>query len=635
MIWMKRRIISLGLAFILLTGTVPAALAAGGSLDNFKQVNTYSEGLFSDVPVNAWYRDSVSSVYELGLMKGGSDSKFNVSGNLSVAETVAMASRLHCIYTTGTENFSQGSPWYQVYVNYAVANGIIQDGQYSDYTSAATRLQFATIFAAALPDEALTSINTIADGAIPDTTNADVYLLYRAGILTGSDASGTFNPGGTITRAEAAAIVARMADATLRKSITLGSSAAQKTELTSEEIYAKCSPAVFYIEVYDSKGTATASGSGFFILGDGTAVTNYHVINGAYSAKITVSNTGKAYNVLGVYDYSEAEDWAVLKIDGTGFSYLKIGDASTVVGGATVYAIGSPLGLQNTITQGLISNAARVESGVTYIQTSAAISSGSSGGALLNKYGEVIGITSASYTDGQNLNLALPIGIISGYSKQSTAALSSLAAASSSSSASISASQYSVELTKGDETTVTIYYDGPQDGYFYYTVEDKNVISCAWGDWADDYLSIPLTVSGLSEGSSCILIEIYAADSKTLLASTTIYVTVEAGVAYYSGYYPAVDYGNYTGTPLFVHNYYDGGTMYYYRFVDLPQDTTIMYDGYIALLEENGFSYIGSFDNDDGFAVLVFTNSTYGISVLFGLGYYGETGCMTVYVTRD
>lgn len=186
-----------------------------------------------------------------------------------------------------------------------------------------------------------------------------------------------------------------------------------KKELSAEQIYEKCSSAVFYIEVYNSFGEMTASGSGFFIDNNGTAVTNYHVINGCYSAKITLSNEKKTYDIMGVYDFDENEDWAIIETGVKNSNYLEIGTSSTVVGGATVFAIGSPLGLQNTISQGLISNPQRTEENVSYIQTSAAISSGSSGGALLNKYGEVIGITSASYIEGQNLNLALPMSYIS------------------------------------------------------------------------------------------------------------------------------------------------------------------------------------------------------------------------------
>lgn len=201
--------------------------------------------------------------------------------------------------------------------------------------------------------------------------------------------------------------------------------APEKTVLNSEEVYAKCSSSVFYIEVYDASGVPFATGSGFFIDEYGTAVTNYHVIDGASSARITLTN-GEVYNVAGVYDCDAGNDWAVLQIEGESFDYLTIGDKSTVVGGAMVYALGSPLGLQDTFTDGMISNANRVQDGVSYIQISAPISSGSSGGALINKYGEVIGICSAGYVEGQNLNLALPITCIEGYSRDGIYLLSDL-----------------------------------------------------------------------------------------------------------------------------------------------------------------------------------------------------------------
>jgi len=190
----------------------------------------------------------------------------------------------------------------------------------------------------------------------------------------------------------------------------------EKPVLDSESVYAKCSSSVFRIDVYDADGIAFASGSGFFIDENGTAVTNYHVIDAAHSATATLTN-GKAYDILGVYDYDAENDWAVIQVNGSGFDYMTIGDKSTIVGGAKVYALGSPLGLDDTFSDGMISNANRVVDGVTYIQISAPISNGSSGGALINKYGEVIGICSAGFVDGQNLNLALPITCIEGYSR--------------------------------------------------------------------------------------------------------------------------------------------------------------------------------------------------------------------------
>lgn len=517
---MRKRILSFLLALTILCNVAPVAFAATAEMGNFKKVNTYTSGQFTDVKLSDWFSPSVQSAYEMGLVKGNSATTYNPTGDVTIAETLALASRIHNIYHGGNGQFLQETPWYQVYVDYATSMGIIKVAY--DYAAKATRAQFAEIIAASMPEAALPSINSIGDDAIPDVKTTDaygaaVYRLYRAGILTGSDAYGTFNPHSNIQRSEVAAILARMTSTAQRKVFTMKTppgpatgitidtptlflyvgdtyaltatvqpdNAIDKTvtwyssnpnvvtvspvgvviavskgeafvsaqtvtgaiqhckvtvmsdddtsekdgkdepvkELNAEQVYEKCAPAVFFVKVYDRYGSAFATGSGFFIDESGIAVTNYHVIEVAYSATIHTSDTQREYDVVGVIDYNEKEDWAVIQIDGSGFPVLDIGDPTTVVGGATVYALGSPLGLQNSISQGIISNTNRVEDGATYIQITAAISSGSSGGALINKYGDVIGITSATYTKGQNLNLAVPITAIEGYDADSVTPL--------------------------------------------------------------------------------------------------------------------------------------------------------------------------------------------------------------------
>ena len=83
-----------------------------GSLDNFKKGASYPAGKFTDVPSNAWYIESVKAGYEYGLVKGSSETTFNPSGNMTVAEAVTLAARLHSIYYTGKADFAQGKPWY-------------------------------------------------------------------------------------------------------------------------------------------------------------------------------------------------------------------------------------------------------------------------------------------------------------------------------------------------------------------------------------------------------------------------------------------------------------------------------------------------------------------------------------------
>lgn len=195
----------------------------------FPKTNTYTQGQFTDVPASQWFTGNVAAAVEFGLMKGNSVSTFNPYGDVTLAEAITMAARIHSIYTTGDESFVQasGNAWYQVYLDYAYQNGIIDLSYYgADVQKKATRAQYAEIFANALPDEALSSQNDVPDNAIPDVSVSApyapaVYKLYRAGILAGGDANGTFSPLTYITRAESATIVARMADSDNRMSFSL------------------------------------------------------------------------------------------------------------------------------------------------------------------------------------------------------------------------------------------------------------------------------------------------------------------------------------------------------------------------------------------------------------------------------
>lgn len=202
----------------------------------------------------------------------------------------------------------------------------------------------------------------------------------------------------------------------------------KKTPLTAEGIYAKCAPAVCYIETYNEKGQKISTGSGCFISSDGLLVTNWHVIKGAAAAIVTIPDTGKQYEVAGICDCDEKNDAALLRVNGGKFPYLNIGTPDTIVGGAVVYAIGSPLGMQSSISEGIISNPSRLYNGVYYIQSTAPISSGSSGGALINKFGEVIGITTATLLSDQgvvqNINLSIPITVIENFNRGSYTPLS-------------------------------------------------------------------------------------------------------------------------------------------------------------------------------------------------------------------
>lgn len=187
----------------------------------FNSVSTYCSGLFSDVTDLDWFYLNVSTAYELGLMKGTGPSAFSPSNNVTIAETITLAARIHCIYNTGWENFPSydGGNWYDPYVDYARENGIINT--YYDYTQPATREQFVHILAKALPEAELADITSgISFADSNDITCAgDVKLLSGAGVINGitEDGQTYFKPWNAITRAEVAAVVGRMVQPDIRR----------------------------------------------------------------------------------------------------------------------------------------------------------------------------------------------------------------------------------------------------------------------------------------------------------------------------------------------------------------------------------------------------------------------------------
>lgn len=190
--------------------------------------NTEEKFPFKDVSKADWYYDSVRSAWKNNLIDGVTATEFRPDSTLTVAQAIKLAAALHQLEHLGKVTLSNGSPWYSSYVEYAVANDIIEKA-YQNYTDAqmnapVTRGEFVHIFHGA--ESAYAAINTVADNSIPDVKMTDkfaaeIYEFYRAGILTGSDAKGTFHSASSIKRSEVSAILVRMFDTASRQNITL------------------------------------------------------------------------------------------------------------------------------------------------------------------------------------------------------------------------------------------------------------------------------------------------------------------------------------------------------------------------------------------------------------------------------
>lgn len=210
------------------------------------------------------------------------------------------------------------------------------------------------------------------------------------------------------------------------KASALGLSGARP--LTAKEIAERFTSSVVLLECYDSSTsmmnlTPSSNSSGFFISENGLLVTNYHTIDASIYAVVTM-DSGEQFNVEKVLYYDAAIDAAVVKVDQTPlgggneatFPHLNMLSTETVNVGDNVYALGNPLGMQNSLSSGIISNKQRVTTSfaLPMLQNTASISRGSSGGALFNEYGYVIGITSGYFSYGQDMYLAVPIDAVLG-----------------------------------------------------------------------------------------------------------------------------------------------------------------------------------------------------------------------------
>lgn len=159
-------------------------------------------------------------------------------------------------------------------------------------------------------------------------------------------------------------------------------------------------------------------GSGFFINEEGYLITNFHVIEGETQISVEVYHQRngqlerKTYKQVRIVAMNKFEDLALLKIEDAGvpqFAWVPLGDADSLAVGERVFAIGSPLGLERTVTEGIISTKTRQMQGGLYLQTTAQINPGNSGGPLFSLRGEVVGVTNMKINLGEGLGFAIPV----------------------------------------------------------------------------------------------------------------------------------------------------------------------------------------------------------------------------------
>ena len=225
----KSRLAALFLALTMLLCTLPVSADESGWL--VPKTRTY-DGRFTDVK-GAWCESYVETVYQAGLMEGKSTTKFDAASSLTGAQITVITARLHSLLRGGDGVLpapGESEAWYQPAVDYL--NSHCEDDSVREIlkrfdrttldfaNTPCTRFCFVAMLAGVLPDP-LPAINEVR--IVPDSTDTRVLAFYRAGVLNGSDAYGTFGESASLTRGAAAAMLARLADPAQRLTFTLKS----------------------------------------------------------------------------------------------------------------------------------------------------------------------------------------------------------------------------------------------------------------------------------------------------------------------------------------------------------------------------------------------------------------------------
>lgn len=408
---MKKRVLAFLCALLLLTGAVPFASAQEG--ESLRAADTLST---------------------LSLVNGTSAGNYALESPATRAQAAVLLVRL-----AGAEKSAAASQWISGYRDVpAWAADAVHYAVYRNWigSPASSGLDFH-------PNQAITADEWFTlllrmlgyDDAAGDFTAGDAALFAQHIGLTSLAYTDTLTRGDLFVIMEnalsfsykdgSATIISHLVDCGAVSRASANALGLLNQILTPRQVADRCTAAVFSLDNYAQQievdaQMPSANASGFFISADGLAVTNYHSIDGAIYATATLS-TGEVYPIERVVYYDPSMDIAVIQVSKTSldhcttsaFAYLDIAPSGTgdVRPGDTVHTISNPLGLGLAISTGIISATNRQVEGYALpcLMSTADISQGSSGGALLNALGQVIGITSGAYAYGNSMYLAVPI----------------------------------------------------------------------------------------------------------------------------------------------------------------------------------------------------------------------------------
>lgn len=439
-----------------------------------------------------------------------------------------------------------------------------------------------------------------------DVTAVDARLILRFSAGLGSLTDSEKDIADINRDGKANAIDARLAlriSAKLEKAPeneTVRTEYGEKTEkLTANEVFAKASQFTVEIITYKENGTGLSVGTGFFI-DNNKIVTAYHVINAAHFAKIKTPD-GEIHSIKKVLGYDKYKDIAILETDFTSQHTAKI--TSDVKTGDVVYALGSTKGYTGTFTQGTVACEKRVltelGNGVEYIQFTAPVSEGNSGGPVLDEYSNVIGMVALSNEAGQNINFALPVTEIAKTDISSPMTLPEVAEkeAESEFSGKIALSTPAVTLRKGATALLYVLVTAT-DEYSLSAETENDGIKAQTGR---SYGNVNVVYISAEENTVSGTVKIYIEGHKEVFALVDVTVSDDAPSIYEGIQGNVPDFGVFSGTApaLCDENTQDGKNAYSFAYPVESisaenNDVNKLLSEYKKLLEENGYVTVSS-----------------------------------------
>lgn len=404
---MKKRILSLLCALTLLAGALPSAAALQGEAAR-----------------------AADALATLGLIEAAADGEYHIDDPATRVQAVVLlvalaGERQAAERDNWISGFTDVPDWAGKEVTYAAHRGWVSGATTTRFQPASTVTANAwfTFLLRMLGYSDRAGDFAVSGAALFAQQIGLTARMYSGGLTRGQLYQSAMDAMTFSYKDGSATVIGHLVEQTPSVRTAANALGLLETTLTARQVADRLTAAVFQLDLYQKKkqvdeGTPFSSASGFFISEDGLAVTNYHSIEDSIYGTATLA-TGETFPIQRVVYYDPDIDIAVIKISQTttggkatsAFRYLELVGTGDVRPGDRVYTLGNPLGGGLAVSEGVVSATEREVPGYTRacVVNTADISRGSSGGALMNVYGQVIAATTGAYSQGNSMYLGVPV----------------------------------------------------------------------------------------------------------------------------------------------------------------------------------------------------------------------------------